>query len=287
MRRQKLLLLRSGRSLRPYTLRLSSMLARYWAPPPAASSPEERGAPPSWSGWPATGAVFRPFDGSTPRPSSRPLIPPIFSNSSSDLGSTSMARVEGFSRNGVGSVVSFDGSRWAISGGSFFFALSFLSFFSTLVSLVTVGESSRDDHVPTLQFFLCVGVEGPEWSPCSPMGARRSFSPAMRAMLPPISELGVGNSSEKWTLEVLVNVGDGGVRTDDALGDGEWPGVQGPPVACDGERWPGSLTSDCWRLCVEGVAGDAVAGARGGPSRSVVMMRGGEGGIATDVLRSS
>lgn len=84
-------------------------------------SPDPRGAPEA--------EVDKPRLGSTPRPSSRPLTPPIFSSSSIDLGSTIMASTDGFSLKGVGSVVSFSGSsRLELNSPRFFFSflLSFL-----------------------------------------------------------------------------------------------------------------------------------------------------------------
>jgi hypothetical protein len=191
-----------------------------------------------------------------------PCTPPIFSRSSRLLGSTSIASRLGFSRNGVGSVVSFSGSRWAVCGffaSSFAFAASSLrslrDFFplperdsSAAVSAVVAtlrllprlfatSSPTAVDHVPVLHIRRYEGCSSP-----SPITWRVSIPDCAVGLLfrsasdvggaGERGETGVGSSSEKWTEDEAVSVGEGGVIPDDQDGVGE--GADPDPL---GRRW--------------------------------------------------
>lgn len=111
-------------------------------------------------------------------------------------------------------------------------------------------------------------------------------------------ETGVGSSSEKWTEDEAVSVGEGGVIPDDQDGVGEWVDPLGRRWYAEGERWVGlvSCASEADRVRGRGgvvtdrVAPSSEAEDEGGgddrpvrsndvrePSRSVVMISGGAG----------
>jgi hypothetical protein len=158
-----------------------------------------------------------------------------------------MASRDGFSLNGVGSVVSVSGSRRletiSFSFFPFFPFLPFLSFSSsdslstrvcspvdfTFRKSLFSSSPPADDQVPTDDIRLCrPGVLSPTFKVSLPLSAVGLLSlnanvdfwaagePGMRALF--------DASSEKWTDELLVNVGEGGTA----------PAY--PPFP-EGERW--------------------------------------------------